>query len=90
MESGGIGKDSDAAQQPEGHKKSQKGIAQQAILRIGKNQQDVHRDTAELKRKISPIIGPIVEKKSKTGLFPYFRSKHKESAANKKWTEAEG
>lgn len=89
MEPAGICKDGDPSKQPEGHEEAQKDTAQPGVFRIGKERQDIHGDTAELKGEIPPLIGTMIQNKRQTCLLPDLREKHEKPADQKKAAEAE-
>ena len=88
MEPAGIRKDGYPSQQSEGHEEGQEGTAQKGAFRIRKNQQNIHGNTAELERKISPVIGAMIQKKGQTGLLPNLGKKHQHTADPEKGLNA--
>lgn len=88
MKAACISKDSDPAEQSEGHEKGETGPALEGRFCIRKQQEDIHGDAAELKRKISPVIGAVIQKKSQTGLLPDFGNKHQQPADPEQRSEA--
>ncbi len=57
------------------------------ILYPGKDQQNIHGDTAELEREIPPVIDPPVDDEGQTALLPYFAECHNHAAKKEKAVE---
>ena len=83
MKTAGIGKDRDSSEKGVAHEKRKDHPAQSFPADPGIGDQEIHRDTAELKRKIPPVILSAAKQKSQRKLFPDLAGEHDDAAQKK-------
>ena len=78
-----IRKYGDTAQKTETHQEGEEhpAGALPAYPRI--SEQDIHRDAAQLKRKIPPVVCPVIQGECQNKLFPDLAAQHEFAAQEK-------
>lgn len=84
MHAAGVEKSKNSAKKSKICQKGSQQTGQADIFDPGKNQTDIHRDTAELKRKVPPVIGTVTQDKSEYILFPDFGCRHEQPCGKEK------
>ena len=83
VQTAGVREDGNSAQKRVGHEACEKNPSGDFLAQPRAKQQEIHRDTAELERKIQPVVSAASEHKRQRDLFPYFADEHDDSAQKK-------
>lgn len=78
-----------AAEQPEVHEEGEQNLPEPDRRYPRQNKADVHRNAAQLERKIPPVIVAAVYDKGQTKLFPDLTGRHCKSTYEKYAVEME-